>query len=134
MFPGCLLFGLGLFSPNGWSQIFPKWPPPEEFTLMIIPKIFASNVSHQQRATADLVFSGDPPKSAGTSITDSYDVFVLFWDPVYMKACVQPSEWSLCFPQSCGAPVHNPSGLQCPLLWNTLGAPPCSVRFPGMVT
>ena len=39
-----LLFALGLLSPSGWGQIFPKWPPLEEHTLMNIPESFASNV------------------------------------------------------------------------------------------
>ena len=42
--PPVLLFGLGILSPDGWGQIFPIWPPPEEFTLMIIPETFASDV------------------------------------------------------------------------------------------
>ena len=44
VFPHCLLFGLGLLNPDGWGQIFPKWPPLEEIMMVIIPKIFASNV------------------------------------------------------------------------------------------
>ena len=44
-------FGLGLLSPDGWSQISPKWPPQVEFTLMIISETFASNVLPQQQAT-----------------------------------------------------------------------------------
>ena len=43
VFPSGLLFGLGLLSPGGWGQIFPKWPPLEEFTL-IIPVTSESNV------------------------------------------------------------------------------------------
>ena len=39
-----LLFGLGLLRSDGWGQIFPKWPPSEEFTLIFIPQNFASNV------------------------------------------------------------------------------------------
>ena len=39
-----LLFGLGLLSPGGQSQIFPIWSPLEESWLMIIPETFASNV------------------------------------------------------------------------------------------
>ena len=37
MFLLCLLFSPGLLIPNGWGQIFPKWQPPGELTLMIIP-------------------------------------------------------------------------------------------------
>ena len=42
--PSGLLFGLGLLSADGWGQIFPKWPLPEEQRLMIISENFASNV------------------------------------------------------------------------------------------
>ena len=44
MIPPGLLFDLGLLSADGWGQIFQKWPPLEEQTLMIIPETFASNV------------------------------------------------------------------------------------------
>ena len=42
--PPRLLFGLGLLGPDGWGQIFPKWPLLEEHMLMIVPKTTASNV------------------------------------------------------------------------------------------
>ena len=48
--PPGLLFGLGLLSPDGWGQIFPKWPPLEEHMLMNIPEIFASSIHSPQRA------------------------------------------------------------------------------------
>ena len=57
VFPPDLLFGLGLLSPDGWGQNFPKWPPPGEFMLLIIPETFTSNV-FPQWAT---VFPGDAP-------------------------------------------------------------------------
>ena len=47
-FPPSLLFGLRLLRAYGWGQIFPKWPPLEEHTLMITPKTFASSVHHPQ--------------------------------------------------------------------------------------
>ena len=46
--PFGLLFGLGLLSANWWGQIFPKWPPLEEYPLTIIPETFASNVLSPQ--------------------------------------------------------------------------------------
>ena len=49
--PPGLLFGLGLFSADGWGQIFPKWPPPEKHMLMNIPESSSSNVLPLQQAT-----------------------------------------------------------------------------------
>ena len=45
VFPPRLLVGLGILSPDGWGQIFPKRPHPEEYMLMIISESFASNSS-----------------------------------------------------------------------------------------
>ena len=44
LIPPGLLFGLGLLSADEWGQIFPKWPPLEEYTLVNIPDTFASSV------------------------------------------------------------------------------------------
>ena len=52
VFPSYLLFCLGLLSSDGWGHIFPKWLPPGEFTLMIIPEISTSNVLSPEQATA----------------------------------------------------------------------------------
>ena len=41
--PTGLLFGLGILSPDGCGQSFPKWPLLEELILMIIPENFPSN-------------------------------------------------------------------------------------------
>ena len=35
--PTLLFFGLGLFKPDGWGQILPKWKPPGELMLMNTP-------------------------------------------------------------------------------------------------
>ena len=56
VFPPGLLFGLGLLSPDGWGQIFPKWPPLKGHMLMIIPKTFASSVLPPQWATVTFNF------------------------------------------------------------------------------
>lgn len=44
--PPSFLFGLRLLSPDGWGQVFLKWPPPEEFMLMIIPEAFSSKAPY----------------------------------------------------------------------------------------
>ena len=59
MFPPGLLFGLGLLSHDGWSQIFPKWSSLEEFSVMISPETFASYVLPPQRAKVPHVFHRD---------------------------------------------------------------------------
>ena len=76
-----LLFGLGLLSPNGWGQIFPKWPPPEQITLMIIPDIFASKMffSHNEPQLPP-VFPGD----SQVGLTHILMKPLLLWDPVHI--------------------------------------------------
>ena len=44
MIPPGLLFGLGLLNPDGWGQVFPKWPHLEEHMVMTVSETFASNV------------------------------------------------------------------------------------------
>ena len=92
MFPPGLLFGLGLLSPDGCSQTFPKWSPLEKFMLMIIPKTFASNVLclHCPSPTTNQsppVFPGDPLRTIGRSDEDAYGISSLHWDSTHMKAC-----------------------------------------------
>ena len=86
--PPGLLFGLGLLCADGQSQIFPKWPPPEECMLMDIPKSFASNALPPQEATFTPIFPGGPPRTAVRFDPDSYGDFALPWDPVPVKVCV----------------------------------------------
>ena len=45
-----MLFGLGLLSTDGWGCIFPKWQPPGEVTLMIIPRTSSSNVHSEPKS------------------------------------------------------------------------------------
>jgi len=86
--PPRLLFAMGLLSANGWGQIFPKWPPPEECMLMDIPKSFASNALPPQEATFTPTFPGGPPRTAVRFDPDSYGDFALPWDRVHLKVCV----------------------------------------------
>ena len=85
--PPGLLFGLGLLSPDGWGQIFPKWPPPEKHELMNIPKSFAATAIPPQQATVTPCLPRDPPRTADRSDPDSYGDFALPWDPVHVKVC-----------------------------------------------
>ena len=43
--------------PWGVRSDFPKWPPLEEFTVMIIPETFSSNVLPPQQASVTHFFS-----------------------------------------------------------------------------
>ena len=85
VFSPCLLFGLGLLNPDGWGQIFPKWQPLGELTLMIIPGNSASNVLAHSEPQPPPVLPGDPPRPAGGPDPDIYGVPAFPWDPVYMK-------------------------------------------------
>ena len=107
--PPRLLFGLGLFSADGWGQIFPKWPLPEKRTLMDIPKSFASNALPPQQV---IVTSCFPRRSS--------------------KNCsqVQPRFlWSLCFAlgpsarESLCVPFKNGVSLP-PDLWSSCAQAP----------
>ena len=91
--------------PDGWGQIFPKWPSLEEYTLMIIPKTLPPmSYTHNELQSAP-VFLGDPPRIAVRSNPDSCGASALPWDPVHMNACaylsrmespIPPVLWSSC--------------------------------------
>ena len=104
--PPGLLFALALISADGYSQIFPKWPPPGKGILLNIPKSFASNVLPSQQATFTSVFPGGPPRTAVRSDPDSYGDFFLSWDPVHVKDCVCLLRVGSPLPTSHGAPAH----------------------------
>ena len=105
---------------DGWGQIFPKWPPPEEHTLMNIPKSFASNILSPQQARVTPCF----PRRSSKNCSQVPPRFL----------------WSLCFalgPSACESlcvpfknvvsispsPVEllctSPTGLQCQMLWGS---------------
>lgn len=52
---------------------------------------------------------------AGRSGPDSYGITALSWVQYTWNLC--PPRMDSLFPQSCGAPVLNPAGLQCQMLW-----------------
>ena len=108
MIPPGLLFGLGLLSADGWDQVFPKWPPPENHGLMNIPKSFSSIV-FPNKAHSPPVFPGYPLRKAVRSDSDSYGEFALLWDPVHVKVCVRLFRMELL--------CTSPTGLQCQMLW-----------------
>ena len=105
VFPPSLLFGLGLLSPDGWGQIFPKWQPPGKLTLMIIRWLLLDFLLQCPAPTANHscppAFPGDPPRPTGRSDQDRYGASALPWDPVHMKPCVHPPRVEL---------LHTPYG------------------------
>ena len=113
VFPPHLLFGLGLLSPDGWGQIFPKWPPPEKHELMNIPKSFAANVLPPQEAIFTPAFPGGPPRTSARSNPNSHGNPALPWDPVHAKVCVRLLRMGSPFP-----PVLRSSCTQTPLAFN----------------
>ena len=86
--PTWIIVDLKPLSPNGWVQIFPKWPPLEEHMLMIILETFASNDLPPNERQSPPVFPGDPPRTAVRSDPDSYGVSDWLWDPVHGKIWV----------------------------------------------
>ena len=66
--PTCLLFGLGLLSPDGWGQIFTN---SRGVHTDVYSRDFASSVLPPQRNTVTPVFPGDPSRTTGRSDPDS---------------------------------------------------------------
>ena len=91
VFPPSLLFGLGLLSPDGLGQIFPKWPPLEEHMLMFIPENFASNVLPPTMSHIHSLFSQETLNELQTGLTQIPKETILPLDTVHMKACVHLS-------------------------------------------
>ena len=114
MTPHGLFFVLGFLSNDRWGQIFPKWPPPENYTLMNIPKTFASNVLPPQQATVTPCF----PKRSSKNCSQVLPRFL--W-----RFCFPPgpsAHESLCapfknrvsvFPSSMELLHTSPTGPQC---------------------
>ena len=116
--PPGLLFGPGLLSTEGWGQIFPKWPPPENCMQMNVPKSFASNVLPPQQGTFTPVFPGGPPRTVVSSDPDSYGDFALPWDPMHVIVCVRLLRMGSLFPPDpWKCRCTSPTGLQCQMLW-----------------
>ena len=129
--PPGLLFGLGLLRPDGWGHIFPKWPPLEEHTLVIIPWTLPPLSFHHNEPQSPPGFPGDPPRAAVMCDPDSYGVSAFPWGPVHMKPCVWLSRMG-----SPLLPVPWSSCAQAPLAFNTkcFGAPSANARSPGVGT
>ena len=109
VFPPGLLFCLGLLNPDEWGQIFPKWPPLEEHTLLIIPETFASNVLPSQWDKVTPCFPWIFPKNH-SQVWPSFLWSLWFsLEPRLMKSCVHLSGVESSFPWSHGAPAHKPS-------------------------
>ena len=59
---------------------------------------------------------GDPLWLVGRSSPGSYGVTTLCWVPVYVRSCVCPPRWRLCFPSPVGLLHWSPTGLQSQVL------------------
>ena len=106
--PPGLLSGLGLLSTDGWGQVFPKWPPLEEHTLMNIPVSFVSNVLPPQGATVTPVFPGDLQELQSGLTQIPVEPLLCPGTLCTGNPVCTFQEWVLHFPQSCEAPVHKP--------------------------
>ena len=94
--------------PDGWGQIFPKWPSLEEYTLMIIPENFDSNVLPPQQATVTL-FSQEILQELQSGLTQiPMESLLCPGTQCTSKSVCTFQVWGLCFPQSCGATAHKP--------------------------
>ena len=102
--------------PNQWSQILSKCSPLGDSQWWLFLKPLPSMSFPHNEPQCHFVFPINPPRTAGRSDPDSYEVFALPWTKVHTKA----REWSLCFHQSHGAPAYN---LHWSSTQNALGAP-----------
>ena len=125
---------LGSLFADGWSyvptqfvclgvsqplwMIFQKWPPVEEFTLMIIPKTFASNIPPPQRATIMPFFSQESLQEPQSGLTQIPMESLLCpgtqctWAPLNSGVSVSPSSTALL--------STSPADPQCQMLWGLL--------------
>ena len=107
VFPPSLMFCLWFLSPDGpdFSKMATSGGTHTDglFPRLLLPVSFLLNEPHHP------IFPGDAARIAGKSDPDSYWVSALPWEPMHKKPVCTFQEWSLCFPQSCGAPAHKPS-------------------------
>ena len=112
--PPGLLFHLGLLSADGWSQIFPKWPPLEEYTLLNIPESFVSNVLPPQWATLTLCFPRRSFQELQSRLTQIPMETLLYpGTQCTCKPVCTFQEWGLPF-----LPVPRSSCTQAPVVFN----------------
>ena len=104
LFSPCFLFGLGLLSTGSLGQLFPNWPPPREFTPMIIPwdlcpQCPSSTVSHSYPLLSQVV------------LQDSrWDWHRFLWVPAL--------PWDQCIVRTCTYPLRR-GALFSPFLWSS---------------
>ena len=120
MIPSRFRFGLGLLNTYGLGQIFPKYPPLEEHTMINIPERFAFNVLPSQQATVTPCF---PRKSSKNSSlvqpTFPWSLCYTLGPSAHESLSASFKNGGLHFPYSCGAPVPKPHWLSFP---DALGA------------
>ena len=86
----------GVLSADGWSQIFPKWPPPEkgaEYSRALCFQCPSPTIT-----IFTPVFPGGPPRTAIRFDPNSYGDFAFPWDPVHVNVCVHLSRMGSSFP------------------------------------
>ena len=93
---------------------------------MIFPETFASNVILLKQATVTLSFPRRSSKNCSQVWTRFLCSLCFALRPSVHKSLCALSRMALCFPQSCGAPLHNPHLSSMP---NALGAPSHKARY-----
>ena len=121
VFSPSLLFCLGLLSPDGWVQIFPKLPHVEEFTLMIIPKNLVSSVLPPQWATVTPCF----PRKSSKNCRHVWPRFL--WSlcfalgpSAHENLCAPFKNWVSVSPFPMEFKCTSPTGCQYQMLWALL--------------
>ena len=89
----------------GWCWfLVPKCEPPGDLTLITIPWGFCYQCPcpHSEWPST-FTWPEDPLWLLCRCSSGSHGGSVLYWLPMHTRYCVHPPEWSLCFPQFCGA-------------------------------
>ena len=124
-----LLFGLGLLSPDGWGQIFQKWSPLEEHTLMIIPETFASKVLSLQRVSHPL-FSQEILQELQTGlIRITLESLLCSGTLAHESLCAAFKSGVSISPIPLELLYASPTGLQCQMFWGLLVPMPDPKRW-----
>ena len=89
---------------------------------MIVPEAFASKSFRHHEPQSPSVFPGDPPEQAPHAHLTQMPVESLLCPGTQGTGKPECAfqEWRLCFPQSPGAPVHEPCWLSVPMLQGLL--------------
>ena len=116
--PTWIIVWPGVLRANRWGQTFPKWQPPEEHTVMNIPRSFACNVLPPQQATVTPFFSQEflQELQSGPAQIPMESLLCPGTQHTQKPVCAF-QEWVSLSPSPMELPHTSPLGLQCQMHW-----------------